>query len=134
MALRTYRGRMRAFGLLALGAALAAGLVAGRIVRLGAPGENFWLVFPALVAVCALAFAACIPWWRKVDHMQREGQLVSWYWGGIGGATLVLLALVAATGVNSDLARGAMYLVLGQTAGFLAYWFAWQWAHRGAES
>lgn len=134
MALRTYRGRMRALGLLALGAALAAGIAGGRIARLGAPGEHFWLVFPALVAVCALAFAASIPWWRKVDHMQREGHLVSWYWGGLGAAALVLMALIAATGVKSDMTRGAMYLVIGQSAGFFAYWFAWQWAHRGAES
>jgi|SRR6478752_2603189 uncharacterized membrane protein len=134
MALRTYRGRLRAFGLLAVGAALAAGIAGGRIARLGPPGENFWLVFPALVVVCALAFAACIPWWRKMDHMQREGQLVSWYWGGLGAATLVLMALVAGAGVKSDLAQGAMYMVLGQAAGFFAYWVAWQWAHRGEQS
>ena len=120
--------------MLALGAAVAAGIIGGRIARLGAPGENFWLVFPALVAVCALAFAACIPWWRKIDHMQREGQLISWYWGGLGAATVVLMALVAATGVTSDLSRGAMYLFVGQALGYFAYWFAWQWAHRGAES
>ena len=134
MVLHTYQSRLRFAGLMALVGALAAGLVAGRIVRLGAPGENFWLVFPVLVAVCALAFAACIPWWRKVDHMQKEGHLISWYWGGLGGAVVALMALVAATGVNSDMSKGAMYLVLGQTAGFLAYWLGWQWAHRGAES
>src|SRR5690606_13489808 len=134
MALRTYRGRLRAAGLLALAATLAVGVVAGRIVRLGPPGENFWLVFPALVAICALVFAACMPWWRTLDHMQREGHLVSWYWGGLGGATVVLMALVAASGVNGQLSRGAMYLFLGQAAGFFAYWLVWQWAHRGAES
>jgi len=134
MALRTYQSRLRFAGLLALGGAVVAGLAAGRIVRSGAPGENFWLVFPVLVAICALAFAACIPWWRKLDHMQKEGHVVSWYWGGIGGAAVALMALVAASGVHSELSKGAMYLFLGQGAGFLAYWFGWQWAHRGAES
>lgn len=131
MTVNTYRNKMRLAAVLAVAAAVAAGLVGGRLVRVGEPGEHFWIVYPALLAVCALAFAAIMPWWRKLDDMQKTGQLVSWYWGGMAGALAVMLGLVAATGVRSELSLGALYTVLGQTAGYFLFLAGWRLRHRG---
>jgi hypothetical protein len=126
MAVQSYRRRVRvAFGLAAV-AAIAAGIIGGRVVRAGAPGENFWLVYSVLLAIFALAFAALLPWWRKLDDMQKSGHLVSYYWGGMGGGLAVMAALVAATGVDSRLSLGALYTVLGQAAGFLLFLAGWR--------
>lgn len=135
MAKSNYSSRMRNLGLLALLGAIATGLAGGQVLRWGgASGWSFWLLFPVLLAVCAFAFIACVPWWRALDPMQKEGHLVSWYWGGIGGAAAVLMALIAASGSTSPLTRGALYLFLGQGAAFAVYWLGWQWSHRGAQA
>jgi hypothetical protein len=130
----TYRNKLRIATGLALVAALAGGIVGGRLVRLGQPGEHFWLVYPALLAICALALAACIPWWRKLDDMQKAGHLVSWYWGGLAGALAVVKALVAATGVHSDLSKGALFTIVGQAIAFLLAFAGWQLWHRGPQA
>lgn len=134
MALQTYRSKMRIAAVLAVAAAVAAGFVGGKVARVGEPGEHFWIVYPALLAVCALAFAATMPWWRKLDDMQRTGQLVSWYWGGLAGALAVMMGLIAATGVRSELSLGALYTVLGQAVGFLLFLAGWRLKHRGPAS
>jgi len=122
---QTYRGRMRIALMLGTAAVIVAGVVSSRVVRASAPGENFWLVYPVLLAICALAFAALLPWWRKLDDMQKTGHLSSHYWGGMAGGLAVMLALVAATGRHSDLSLGALYTVLGQAVGFLAFLALW---------
>jgi hypothetical protein len=134
MTARSYQSKIRLAGWLAFAGAVTAGIVAGRIVRAGPPGEHFWIVFPLLVIVCALAFAACLPWWRRADDMQRSGQLISWYWGGSGGAAITLMAIVAATGVTSEASTGALYMILGQAAAFLLFWGGWYLRHRGPTS
>lgn len=130
--MHTYRSRLRLAGVLALAAAAGAGIVAGRVARMGEPGEHFWIVFPALLLICAVAFAACVPWWRRTDDMQKSGQLVSWYWGGSGGAAAALMAIIAATGVRSEMSTGALYLLLSQTAAFALFWLVWWLRHRGS--
>jgi hypothetical protein len=127
-AVQTYRSKLRISLTLGIVAVIGAGFVVSRIVRLGEPGANFWLVFPALLAISGLALATLHPWWRKLDDMQRTSQLVSWYWGGMAGGLVVLMALVAATGARSDSSQGALYLVLGQAAGFLVF-LAGRWLH-----
>jgi hypothetical protein len=134
MALQTYRSKMRIAVALALAAAVAAGFVGGRVARAGEPGEHFWLVYPALLAVCALAFAATVPWWRKLDDMQKHWHLVSWYWGGMAGGLAVTMALVAATGVHSDLSKGSLYTLMGQAVAFLVFFAGWSLRHRGPEA
>ena len=128
----SYRNRVRLAAALAVVAAVAAGFAGGRIVRLGEPGEDFWLVFPALLAICALGFAASLPWWRRLDDMQKAGHLVSWYWGGMGGGIATIMALCAATGVHSALSKGAMYVVIGQAVAFVLFLAGWRLRHRGA--
>jgi hypothetical protein len=128
---RSYKSKMTLLGVAALSAAVLAGAVGSLVIRYGQPGQNFWLVYPVLLAVCALAFAAVVPWWRKLDDLQQEGQLVSWYWGGQVGAVVVLMALVAAFGTNSDFARGGLAVFLGEGTFFGAAWLIWRWRSRG---
>jgi hypothetical protein len=131
MFVQTYRNKIRLAAALAVIAAIGAGLVGGRIVRLDAPGEHFWLVYPALLVVCALAFVAMLPWWRKIDDMQRTGHLVSWHWGGLAGTLAVMMALVAATGTRSDLSLGSLYTLLGQAGGYFVFLAVWRLQRRG---
>ena len=126
MAVQTYRRRMRIALALGTVAVIAAGFIGARLARVGAPGENFWLIFTASLAVFALAFAALLPWWRKLDDMQKTGHLVSYYWGGMAGGLMVVLWLVAGTGPRSDISQGALYTVLGQAAGFLLFFAGWR--------
>lgn len=130
----TYRSKIRFAAGLALGGAVAAGIVAGRLVRLDGPGENFWLIFPAAVAVCWLALAGTLPWWRKLDAMQKDAHLVSWYWGGMAGGMAVLMALATSAGIRSDLARGGGLMLVGQGIAFLIFFMVWKWRHRGPEA
>ena len=44
------------------------------------------------------------------------------------------MALIAAAGVTSDLAKGALYLFVGQGVAFSLYWLAWMLARRGSEA
>lgn len=128
---QTYRTKMFKLGALAFVAASAAGIAGGQIVKLSPPGQNFWLVFAGLLAVFAVGITAVHPWWRKLDDVQRTGQMVSWYWGGQIGAIIVLAALVAATGTRSDLSLGGLALFLGEAVGFGIFWLIWRFRLRG---
>ena len=131
---RTYESRIRAASMLGLLGAVAAGIVAGRVVRLGEPGENFWLVFPLLLAVGASASVACLPWWRRVDDVQKAEHLASWWWGGMAGGIVVLMALVAASGPRGGMAQGAGMLMIGQAVGFLILLGIRRLRHRDLEA
>lgn len=128
---QSYKTKMLLLAVAALGAATVAGLAGSRIVQLGAPGENFWLVYPALLVMCAIAFAAVMPWWRRLDDVQKSGQLVSWYWGGQIGAVIVLMGLVAATGAHSEFSRGGLAVFLGEAVCFGIAWLIWRWRSSG---
>lgn len=116
---RTYEGKLRWASAAGLVGAITAGVIGGRLARLGEPGEYFWLVFPLLLAVGGLALFACLPWWRRVDDVQKGVHLASWWWGGMGGGIAILMFLVAAVGPRGDLAKGAGLLMVGQALGFL---------------
>lgn len=128
---QTYRAIMFKLAALAFVAVTAAGLIGGRILRLGPSGENFWLVFPAMLLVFALGFLAIHPWWRNLDDVQKTGQLVSWYWGGLIGAVIVLMALVAATGSRSEYSLGGQAVFLGEAVVSGIFWLVWRFRLRG---
>lgn len=128
---QTYRAKMFKLAALAFIAAMAAGLIGGRILRLGPAGENFWLVFPGMLLVFAVGFAAVHPWWRNLDDVQRNGHLVSWYWGAQIGAVIVLVALVAATGSRSEYSLGGLAVFLGEAVAFGIAWLIWRLRLRG---
>jgi len=127
----SYSTRLRRATWLAFGVAPAAGITMAFVLRRVAPGEHFWLVFGGLIAICALAMWACIPWWNRLDDMQRQYHTVSWYWGGLAGGIFALMALIAATGAQSPQSMGGLSVLIGQTIAFLGFWAIWAWRRRG---
>jgi len=130
----TYSRRLRNATWLAFLAPLAIVLPMSFLLRTVAPGEQFWLVLGTGLAVLAATLWAGLPWWRAMDDMQKHGQMIAWYWGGIGGGLAMLMWLIAALGLNSDQAQGAVALFGGQAVGFLAFWAVWKWRKRGGDS
>jgi hypothetical protein len=130
----SYSSRMRRATWLAFGAPAAIGAVLGFFLRGIGPGQHFWLVFPILLVGCALALWACVPWWRRMDDMQKHGHMVSWYWGGLAGGIIMLMAIIAANGTRSEQALGALLVMMGSVGGFLLFWAMWAWRRRGDPS
>ena len=97
-------------------------------------GNKFGLVFPVLLIAGGLAMWACVPWWNRLDDMQRQGHLVSWYWGGTGGAVVALMALFAAKGVRSEMASGGVIVLLAEAVAFLLFWAVWALRRRGPDA
>lgn len=126
----SYKSKMAVLAATALGAAVFAGFLGSHVLRAKESMGSPWLVLFVLLGLTALAFAVGMPWWRKLDDVQKAGQLNAWYWGGQIGGLTVLLALVAFTG-KSDYARGALALLAGEFAGFGIFWLAWRWRSRG---
>ncbi len=129
-----YSSRLRRATWLAFGVPIAIAAALSVLLRSVDPGEHFWLVLPALLAGCALALWACVPWWRQLDDMQKLGHMVSWYWGGLAGGIAMLMAVIAAYGLRSEWAAGALVALLGQLVGFLTFWAGWMWRRRGEGS
>ena len=127
----SYRNRMLALAMASFVTMVAVGLIGGRIVRMGAPGENFWLVYSVLLAIFALGVAATLPWWRRLDDVQKSGHLVSWYWGGLIGGGMVILGFAAANGIDSSLTRGAGAVMIVQGAVSSFAWLVWRLRLRG---
>lgn len=134
MSQTSYSRRLRKTTLLAFLGPLALALPAGFMLRYVVPGEHFWPVLIVGLMIVAATFLACIPWWRTMDDMQRQGHMISWYWGGMAGGIIVLIGLIAALGVRSDQSQGAVALFMGQAVGFLIYWAVWMWRRRGEKS
>ena len=128
---KTYHNRMVALAMVSLVAMVAVGFLGGRIVRLGVPGENFWLVYPALLAIFALGLATTLPWWRRLDDVQKSGHLVSWYWGGMIGGAMAILGFAAANGIDSSLTRGAGAVMVAQGGASALAWVVWRLRLRG---
>ncbi|MEY4055482.1 MAG: hypothetical protein RL519_817 [Pseudomonadota bacterium] len=128
---RSYKSRLIALWVVGIGAAAVAGYLGSHILQakdsIGGPSFVLFL----LMGLTALAFAAGMPWWRKLDDLQRLGQLNAWYWGGQIGGLVVLLALVTFTG-KSDYSRGALALFAGEFLGFCFFWLAWRLRSNGS--
>jgi hypothetical protein len=127
----SYRSRMRWAIVFACVGTLAIGLLGGRLVRMVEPGQDFWLVFPLLLLVAAALMLAPMPWWNRLDDVQKQGQLNSWYWGSLPGGLAVLMWIVAATGPDSPASKGAVAMFIGQAAGFMVAFAVWWWRGRG---
>ena len=98
----------------------------------------------ALMAItCAIAFAACIWWWRGIDEAAREAHKWAWWWGGSGGmaaGALVLLSVSSNEQASSaaaidlgagELLLGGMWIILMfQLAGYAVAWAVWWLKHR----
>ena len=128
---------------------LATGLIGGLAGAGGAAlndleGPLGLILTLALMAVTmALAFAACIWWWRGIDEAAREAHKWAWWWGGSGGmavGAILLLTLtlrdgpplMAGAAVDAaELIAGGMYAILFfQLAGYSLAWAIWWLKHR----
>lgn len=116
---------------LAFAAAAAAGVVIGMTVPAATGSANPTLMFPLLLGVCGLVMAASWLWWQNTDDLQQQGQLISWYWGGMSGALAMLVYLSVYFGRHSELSLGAIYLFFAEGAGFAVVWLAWRLRGRG---
>jgi len=116
---------------LSLLAAASAGALFGMfgMFGMGASGPVAGLV---AAIVLAGAFLAMLPRWHRLDHMERDGRLLSWYWGGGFGGGLALLLALALGGARSPLFTGAALVWLLQCAGYAAWRLGWWLRHRGA--
>lgn len=118
-----------------LGIALigVAGMTLGSsiLLRSDAGQWSFPALFVALLVLAAFALWACMPYWRQIDHMEREAQMVSWFWGGSFGAIAGLFGM-AASRMNDDMAQGAALLAVIQVAGAVVFYIGWKLRHRGS--
>ena len=133
MSRTNYSRRLRKTTLLAFLGPLAFALPGAFLLRNVVPGEHFWPVLIVGLLTVGAAFWACIPWWRTMDDMQKQGQMISWYWGGMAGGIGMLIWLIAALGNLSPQVQGAIAMMAGQVVGFLIFWAVWMWRQRGAK-
>ena len=128
-----YSRRLRNTTLLAFLLPIALALPASYLLRFAVPGADFWPIMIGGLLVVGTTLWAGLPWWRTMDDMQKHGHMISWYWGGIAGGLVALLWLIAAIGLRSPQAQGAVALFAGQSVGFLVFWGIWMWRQqRGA--
>lgn len=85
----------------------------------------------ALAAIVLIGvLLATLPRWRRLDHMQRDSRLASWYWGGSFGGSLGLVLAIIFAGVRSPLFAGAALVWLLQFTGYAVARFKWWLAYR----
>ena len=128
----TYQRKMMALFLAAFAGAVIVGLVMGLLPDLGVGELPIWIVYPIYLALAALIFAMMHPWWQRLDDLQRQGQTVSWYWGGLGGALAMAMWLFANDIQHTDFGRGAVVMVFAQVAGYAIAYAIWWLRGRGA--
>jgi len=89
--------------------------------------------FLLLVVIAGTILLSLRPWWRKLDHMQKDSHYISWYWGGTFGAAVAVLGLASFIGNQSPEMMGAVILLITQLVTTLLYWIWWSLRHRGDE-
>ena len=131
--------------LMLLGVGLVGAVVGGLGGVLGdVPGPaGLAITAAAITAAMAVAFAACIWWWRGIDEAAREAHKWAWWWGGSGGMAVGVVLLTTLTlrddgstsldvGLSApDLVGTGMWAVLlFQLAGYSVAWAIWWLKHR----
>lgn len=127
----TYRRKMWVLGLLVFGVTAALGAGIGLFSRNFGAAVPPWLMFGGLLIVFAGQAWLAWQWWRPLDDFQKQGHLVSWYWGGMGGAVVMIVWLVSNRAQHSDFGMGAASLLTAQGIGFALYYLVWWMRGRG---
>jgi len=117
----------------ALLAAMGVGLVCGVLITAGQGHIPLALIVLACAVLIGVALLACMPWWRRLDHMARDAHLTAWYWGASFGGGVALLATIASSGFRSPLFQGAALVFLAEVAAYGVCWLAW-WAMRRSKA
>jgi len=126
--------RVRAAFALHLASAAALALAAAGLILVGHDKLPDWLVILALALLTAGYCYSGLPWWRRLDHMERDSWLLAWFWGGGFGGATALLATMVLTGIDSDWFKGALLVMGAQSTGHSLFQVAWRRLHRGAPS
>jgi len=90
-----------------------------------APRLPLAVVLVGLTLAGALLLVSSLPWWRRIDEMEREVHTSCWYSGSLVGALAVLLwtmGLSAHTGAHRELALGAGLCFVAQSVVYLIFW------------
>ena len=127
----SYEMRSRLLYALGIVVAAVAGIVIGKTVPKGAGVDNPAFALPAVLGLWGLVLAMTWLWWRRIDDIQKQGQLVSWWWGGLSGASVTATYLLVTFGRHDDVSLGATYLFFGQFAGYAIAWLIWRYRGRG---
>jgi len=101
------------------------------LLALGRDWMPRWMVVLACALLAAGYCWACLPWWRQIDHMERDSWLTAWFWGGGYGAVVALLATAAIGGLHSDWFRGGLLVMGAATLGHIVFQAVWRYVHRG---
>jgi uncharacterized membrane protein YhaH (DUF805 family) len=127
----TYRKKFWFWTAASFAAAALAGAILGKALPSAGGVGNPALILPfAFVLIVIVGFFAEMVW-RRTDDVQKQGQLISWWRGGMLGALLMLVGLAVMTGRHSDMSLGALYLFLAQFVGFAIGWVVWKLHGRG---
>jgi hypothetical protein len=117
----------------ALLAAAGMGLVYGVLLTAGHGRVPLAVMVLACAILMGVALLACMPWWRRLDHMARDAHLTAWYWGASFGGGVALLATIASSGFRSPLFQGGALVFLAEVAAYGVCWLGW-WAMRRSKA
>jgi hypothetical protein len=132
MTVREREKRVWAAFALHVGAAAMLSLATLALVFVGRDSLPAWLVVLGLALLAAGYCYSGLPWWRRLDHMERDGWLLAWFWGGGFAGTVALLATAALAGVGSDWFKGAFLAMGAQSLGHIVFQIVWRQMHRAA--
>lgn len=129
MATEGRQRRVKVAFALHLGAAALLSLATLALILVGPTWIPNWLVVLGLAILAAGYCYSGLPWWRRLDHMERDSWLLAWFWGGGFGGSLALLATAALAGIGSDWFRGALLVMGAQALSHILFQVGWRRVH-----
>lgn len=132
MRVSKYDRRHWGFSGLALLLTIPFSLFIGYAARTDLLGDNVWLTFGVFLALGGCIWSINYFWWGSLDDVHKQGQLNSWYWGGLTGVFAFILWIIANSAQQTDYGRGAIHVVLVQLGLALLIYLVWRWRGRGA--
>ena len=127
----SYRAKMGWLLVFAVAGALIVNFGVWKVASLDGVPDNFWMSFPLFLLGFGAVFAFFMPYWNRLDDVQKQGHQISWYWGGMAGAVIMLVWLVAMNAHRSEFGMGAGIMFMVQTIGFAVAWVVWGLRGRG---
>ena len=106
----------------------------------------FWSMGVFVVAAMVIAMVVSVVWMRSIDEAAREAHKAAWFWGGTGGMSVGMIAIVLAslppaerfvfpswfdgrTDPAAYAATGAFGILFLMLIGYAIVW-AWWWLAR----